>query len=105
MATTQDFIEYVCGQVAKAGCVRYMKMMGEYIVYVNDRSTLLVCNNTVYVKQLPFVAELLKDAEQDIPYKGAKEHYILDIDNQELSVAVARIVSHNTPPPKKKATK
>jgi len=102
MATTLDFIEYVCAQVAAAGHVRHMKMMGEYLVYVNDRTTLLVCDNTVFVKMLPCVEEILHDAERAHPYKGAKEHYILDIDNAELSTTVARIVSQNTPPKKKK---
>jgi len=105
MSTTQDYIEFVCSQIAQAGKVRPMKMMGEYIVYVDDKSTLLVCNNTVYVKMLPCAAELLKGAEHGIPYKGAKEHYILDIDNQELSAEVARLVSKNTPLPKKKGVK
>jgi len=105
MATSQEFIEFVCSQITGAGRVRHMKMMGEYIVYVDDKSTLLVCNNTVYVKQLSCVSELLKNAERGVPYKGAKEHYILDIDNQELSTKVARLVSQNTPLPKKKAKK
>jgi len=50
MATTVDFIEYVCGQIEGAGAVRYKKMFGEYMVYVNDKPILLVCDNTVYVK-------------------------------------------------------
>ena len=27
----------------------------------------------------------MKNAETAIPYKGAKEHYVLDIDNSEFS--------------------
>jgi TfoX/Sxy family transcriptional regulator of competence genes len=37
MATTVDFIEYVCGQIEDAGAVRYKKLFGEYMVYVNDK--------------------------------------------------------------------
>jgi len=102
MATTQDFIEYVCGQVEGAGSVRCKKMFGEYLVYVDDRPALLVCDNTVYIKIAPFLADILGDVERGVPYNGAKEHYILDIDNAEKAKAVARLVAKNTPLPKKK---
>jgi len=46
MATTVDFIEYVCGQIDGVGAVRYKKMFGEYMAYVNDKPVLLVCDNT-----------------------------------------------------------
>jgi TfoX/Sxy family transcriptional regulator of competence genes len=48
MATTKDFVEYVCDQIADNLIVRYRKMFGEYMVYVNDKPLLLVCDNTVY---------------------------------------------------------
>jgi DNA helicase-2/ATP-dependent DNA helicase PcrA len=34
------------------GAVRYKKMFGEYMVYVNEKPILLVCDNTVFVKIL-----------------------------------------------------
>ena len=35
-------------------------------------------------KKLDCIEEMMKDAETGCPYKGAKEHYILDIDNSEF---------------------
>lgn len=52
MATSVDYIEFVCGQIRGERVVRYKKMFGEYMVYVNDKPVLLVCDNTVYVKKL-----------------------------------------------------
>lgn len=49
MATTADFIEFVCEQIHGAGNIRHKKMFGEYMVYVNELPVLLVCDNTVYV--------------------------------------------------------
>lgn len=105
MATQQDFVEYVCEQVAGTGDIRYRKMFGEYMVYVNDKPLLLVCDNTVYVKKLELLAELLRDADTGCPYHGAKEHYVLDIDNAELSAAVIRLLEPVTalPKPRKKS--
>lgn len=107
MATSLDFIEYVCEQISGVGDVRYRKMFGEYMVYVNDKPILLVCDNTVYVKQLPCIAEKMQQADKDFPYSGAKEHYILDIDNADFSKKIVLLLEEVTskPKPKKKKAK
>jgi TfoX/Sxy family transcriptional regulator of competence genes len=84
MATTVDYIKYVCEQVRGTGAIRYKKMFGEYMVYVDDKPILLVCDDTVFVKIQPVLDALMADAERGYPYDGAKEHYVLDIDNAEL---------------------
>ena len=71
MATTKDYIEYVCERLHGAGGLRYRKMFGEYMVYVNDKPVLLVCDNTVFVKIVPELAALMADAERGLPYEGA----------------------------------
>jgi TfoX/Sxy family transcriptional regulator of competence genes len=81
MSSTVEFVEYVCDQVRGTGAVRYRKMFGEYMVYVDDKPILLVCDDTVFVKILPAVESMLADAERGYPYDGAKEHCVLDIDN------------------------
>ena len=104
MSTSLDFIEYVCEQIAGVGPIRYRKMFGEYMVYVNNKPILLVCDDTVFVKLLSCLDEVMSDAEKGIPYKGAKEHYILDIDNASLSKEVITILEPITavPKPRKK---
>lgn len=105
MATSQEYIEFVCEQLAGTENVRYKKMFGEYMVYVNDKPVLLVCDNTVFVKKLPEIEELMSCAECGVPYDGAKEHYILDIENRELTAKAAQILERITPVPKKKNKK
>jgi len=100
MATTPEFIEYAASQATGCGAVRYKKMFGEYMVYVNEKPILLVCDNTVFVKKLPILDDLMADAEKGVPYDGAKEHYILDIDNTELTRAVIDTLEPITPLPK-----
>ena len=102
MATNASFVEYVCEQIQEAGNVNSKKMFGEYMVYVNLKPLLLICDNTVFVKKLDAMLELLNGAECGFPYKGAKEHYILDIDNRELALEVVRILNEITPLPKPK---
>jgi len=105
MATTQDFIEFVCEQIHGNYNIRYKKMFGEYMVYVNDKPILLVCDNTVFVKKLNEIENLLKNADVGVPYNGAKEHYILDIENNELVSDVIEILEKIIPLPKKKIKK
>ena len=105
MATTKDYIEYVCERLHGAGGLRYRKMFGEYMVYVNDKPVLLVCDNTVFVKIVPELAALMADAERVLPYEGAKEHYILDIDDPDLARQVVAVLETVTPLPKPKKKK
>ena len=102
MGTTIDFIEYICDQIAGVGEIRYKKMFGEYMVYVNGKPILLVCDNAVFVKVLPCLDETMREADKGFPYDGAKEHYILDIDNAEFSKKVIAILEPVTPIPKPK---
>jgi hypothetical protein len=105
MGTSLDFIQYVCEQIAGTGDVRYKKMFGDYMVYVNDKPILLVCDNTVFVKKITQTDEMMGCAEKGVPYQGAKEHHILDIDNAELAGEVVAALLSITPLPKPRKKK
>lgn len=105
MATSEEYIEFVCEQIRNFGTVRYRKMFGEYMAYLNDKPILLVCDNTVFVKKLEQIAEIMKNAQCGFPYDGAKEHYILDIENSEILNSVIPILEEIIPIPKPKKRK
>ena len=71
MATTPEYNEFVCERLEPFGAVRSRKMFGEYMVYLNDKPIISVCDNTVFVKILPELAAYLNDAERGFPYEGA----------------------------------
>jgi TfoX/Sxy family transcriptional regulator of competence genes len=104
MATTLDFIRYATEQLASFEHVRYQKMFGEYMIYVHEKPVLLVCDNSVFVKKIPEVAELMKNADCGLPYPGAKEHYVLDIDDTDWvrQVVTALVKALPSKAPKKK---
>lgn len=64
MATTANFVEYICGQVEGAGALHYKKMFGEYI---DGKPILLLCDNNVYVKILPVLDDLMGSADKSAP--------------------------------------
>ena len=58
-----------------------------------------------YIKKLDCLSELMKEEPIEIPYPGAKEHYILDIENYQLSQKAISILEPITPLPKSKKKK
>ena len=102
MATSKDYIEYVLEQVKDFGDVTARKMFGEYMVYFSSKPILLVCDNTVFIKILPDTSKIMENAERGFPYDGAKEHYILDIENRELLEKIIPVLIEITPQPKRK---
>lgn len=102
MSTSAKFMEFVAETLHYFPTLRYRKMFGEYMVYINDKPVILVCDETAYVKKLPEIAGLMQNASCGIPYKGAKEHYILDLEDREIAEPVLTILETITPLPKPK---
>jgi TfoX/Sxy family transcriptional regulator of competence genes len=109
MATNKNFIDFVCEQISSVQDISYRKMFGEYMVYCKGKPVLLVCDDTAFVKYLPEVKDLFEGNEKELktgfPYKGAKEHYILDIDDSDFSLKVVKLLAEILPILKKKTKK
>lgn len=105
MACTLEYIEFVCTQISAVGQVRYRKMMGDYVIYVDEKCVILACDEVCFVKKIPEIESLMQDAECGRPYDGAKEHYILDIEHREHAERVIRILRDTLPYPKQKKKK
>jgi len=105
MASDLDFVNYLMDQINDVGIITSKKMFGEYMVYVNQKPVILICNNTAYVKKLDCIEQFCENEETGIPYNGAKEHYILDIDNRETLVEIIKTVEKVAKIPKKKSKK
>ena len=94
MATSDDYLTFVLEQLPPLGVVRSRKMFGEYMVYFNEKPVLLVCDDN-----------LMYDTPCGCPYEGAKEHYMLDVEDRELTEQVLRAVEAATPLPKPRKKK
>lgn len=105
MACSNEFIEFVCDVLSPLGEVRSRKMMGDYIIYVNEKCVITACDNNAYVKKLPCISELMADAECGCPYEGAKEAYILDFTDRNKVLKVIETLWEALPFPKPKKQK
>ena len=104
MSTSQDYLDFVLEQLPPLWSIRSRKMFGEYMVYLNDKPILMLCDNTVFVKKLPVLDEIMANSPCGCPYEGAKESYLLDIEDRDLTERVLTLAEAATsvPKPRKK---
>ena len=102
MPCSVDFIEFVCEVLSPLGEVRSRKMMGDYVIYVNEKCVITACDNNAYVKKLPCIEAMMADAECGSPYPGAKEAYILEFSDRNKVLKVVDTLWNALPFPKTK---
>jgi TfoX/Sxy family transcriptional regulator of competence genes len=107
MASSKDFVEYVCEQLRDAGDISYRKMFGEYALYCDGKVVALICDDQVFVKKTDASTAILgENAEEAPPYPGAKQHFLVtDLDDQQLMTRLVRSICDALPPPKPKKAK
>lgn len=102
MTTSLSFCEYVCEQIRGNYDVRFRKMFGEYMIYLNEKPIILVCDDNAFIKKLPEIAESANGLETGFPYDGAKEQYIIDPDDVEKFNEILAVAERVTPPKKRR---
>jgi len=106
MATDLDFIKFVYDCIRDAGAIRHKRMFGECMFYCDDKPVLLVCDNTAHVKILPEVTDIFAafdiTPDKAFPYDGAREHYVLDIENTGLALEIIRALARILPVPNRR---
>lgn len=102
MASDLEYVRFVCGQLEGTGDVRYRKMFGEYLIYVDDKPMVIVCDNRAFVKIHPALEDLMDNAGIDLPYPDAKPHYVLNVQDRALCCAIVSRLLPVTQVPKKK---
>ena len=107
MASTVDFVEYVCDQISGAGNISYKKMFGDYGIYCNEKIIGLICDNQFFVKKTKIGETLLTSAEEAPSYANAKPHFVIDFleDREFLSNFIEKTFEELPMPKPKKAKK
>ena len=102
MASSPELVQYIADQLSPCGTITFKKMFGEYGLYLNGKMFASVCDDTLFVKPTKAGRALVPDCLLAPPYPGAKEHYILDIDDGALLAQVLSVLAQAVPLPKKK---
>lgn len=102
MSCTTEFIDFICEVLAPLGEVRQRKMMGDYVIYLNEKCVITACDNNAFIKKLDCIAPMMVDAETGCAYEGAKEGYILVFSDPRKARQVISALWEALPFPKKK---
>ena len=106
MASTKAYLDFVLEQLSGAEEISYRPMMGEYVLYCRGRVIGGVYDDRLLLKPTPTALRLLREAglrpQMELPYEGAKELLLADVDRPELLCALAEGIADDLPAPKKK---
>ena len=108
MASNQDFVDFIIGQLQSVDEITYKKMFGEYALYSGGKIFALVCDNKLFVK--PTVSGenyVSDDIVKAPPYAGAKPMILIGdkIEDHEWLSNLVKITVKELPEPKPKNKK
>ncbi len=105
MASTKEYLAFVLEQLSELDEIKTRPMMGEYILYCRGKAVGGVYDDRLLLKATPAALRLTRDAgleaHMELPYDGAKEMLLADVDRRELLGAIVRAVADELPAPKK----
>ena len=85
MASSKAYLEFVLDQLSELENISYRAMMGEYIIYYQDKVIGGIYDHRFLVKPTKSAVALMPDAERELPYEGAKEMLLVDdIENKSF---------------------
>ena len=77
MKTSKETAERILSLIQKVADARIRPMMGEYLVYVNDKVAGQINHNDLFIKITAFGESFASDLKRDSPYDGAKPAFIV----------------------------
>lgn len=106
MASTKEYLDFVLEQLSGAEEISFRPMMGEYVLYCRGKVVGGVYDDRLLLKPTPTALTLTRETGieplMEIPYKGAKEMILADVDRRELLCRMVRGIADDLPAPKKK---
>lgn len=77
MRTPKDKAESLLAQVQKVADARIRPMMGEYILYVDDKVIGQINHSQLFIKVTPFGEAFADGLTKEAPYDGAKPAFVI----------------------------
>lgn len=102
MATSKGYLDYVLEQLSDLPEIGCRAMMGEYVLYYRGKVIGGIYDDRLLLKLTKASERLLPEAERDIPYDGAKEMLLADVDDKETLTRLVEEMYPELPEPKKR---
>lgn len=78
MASSRSYLEFILDQLSSLKGISYKAMMGEFIIYYQDKIVGGIYDDRFLVKPTKSAKLLMPEAALEIPYEGAKEMLLVD---------------------------
>ena len=102
MATSKDYLAFVLDQLSGLQEISHRAMMGEYVLYYRGKVLGGIYDDRLLLKPTKAAEAIMPDAERDIPYDGAKEMLLVDVDDREALTQLIEAMYPELPEPKKR---
>lgn len=90
MASSKEFVEYVCDQLSGAGNITYKKMFGEYGLYCDRKFFATVEDDRFYVKTTEEGQAFLNDPVIAEPHEGTRMFLIEELEDRAFLAELTR---------------
>ena len=102
MASSREYLDFILEQLSGLENVTWKTMMGEYIIYWRGKIVGGIFDDRFLVKPTKSAVAMMPDAERELPYEGAKEMLLADVDNREFLQELLEAMYDELPAPKQK---
>ena len=102
MASSKEYLTFVLEQLSALEGVTHRAMMGEYVIYYQGKVVGGIYDDRFLVKPTEAARRMLPDGLFELPYQGAKEMLLVDIDDRDLLARLIPAIAAELPAPKKK---
>ena len=105
MSSTEQYLDFVLDLLGELEDVAHRKMMGEYVLYYRGKVVGGIYDDRFLLKVTPASSRLLPEAPRAIPYEGAKEMLLVEVEDRDVLRDVVDAMWVEAPAPKKRNKK
>ena len=103
MASSKGYLDYILEQLSELDDVTYRAMMGEYIIYYRGKVVGGIYDDRFLVKPTKSAVALMPDADEELPYEGAKRMLLVDnVEDRDFLRELIEATYEELPAPKKR---
>ena len=105
MSSTEQYLDFVLDLLGELEDVAHRKMMGEYVLYYRGKVIGGIYDDRFLLKVTPASSRLLPEAPRAIPYEGAKEMLLVEVEDRDVLRDFVDAMWEELPAPKKRNKK
>ena len=103
MASSKGYLDFILEQLSELDDVTYRAMMGEYIIYYRGKVIGGIYDDRFLVKPTKSAVALMPDADEELPYEGAKRMLLVDnVEDRDFLRELIEAIYEELPAPKKR---